>query len=328
LPRLLAWVERVPGLRTVVRQPFYVWTLWKRLEDTEVAHIFSASYSSFLIAPLPAWLIARLRGKKVLIHYHSGEARDHLSESAVARSLLRRADKLVVPSGYLADVFGEFDLAAAVVPNIVDPQQFRFRQRSLPLRPHLICTRGFHPYYAVDVVVRAFANIQQSFPGARLDLVGGGSTEQQVRDLVRDLRLEGVHFLGVVPRETIGHFYDAADIFINASWLDNMPVSVMEAFACGLPVVSTAPEGMRYLLDDGRTGLLSEPGDAHALAKNVARVLNDPALASRLISEGHKESQRYDWKSVRDQWLQVYGIATAAVKNEQEPLTFAGSPLK
>jgi glycosyltransferase involved in cell wall biosynthesis len=107
-----------------------------------------------------------------------------------------------------------------------------------------------------------------------------------------------------------------------------MPVSVMEAFACGLPVVSTAPEGMRYLLDDGRTGLLSEPGDAHALAKNVARVLNDPALASRLISEGHKESQRYDWKSVRDQWLQVYGIATAAVKNEQEPLTFAGSPLK
>ena len=91
-PKLLRWVEAIPGLRTILRQPFYVWDLWKGLKNTDVAHIFSASYWSFLIAPVPAWLVARLRGAKVLIHYHSGEARDHLQRFRSARPVLARVD--------------------------------------------------------------------------------------------------------------------------------------------------------------------------------------------------------------------------------------------
>jgi L-malate glycosyltransferase len=325
MPRWLGWVERIPGLRTLVREPFYLSALWRGLKGVEVAHIFSASYSSFLIAPAQAWLIARLRGKKTVVHYHSGEARDHLSKSAIARSVLRRADKLAVPSGYLVDVFREFGLVATAVPNIVDLQQFSFRRRS-SLRPHLVCTRGFHPYYAVDVVVRAFAEIRNSWPEARLDLVGGGPTEPQIRALVRELNLDGVTFSGVAPRDTIGQYYDAADIFVNASWLDNMPVSVMEAFACGTPVVSTSPEGMSYLVEHERTGLLSEPGDAHALAENVLRLLNDPTLASHLAQQAYEESRRFDWKIVREQWLQVYGVAASRDHTAaNEVFTAAGS---
>src|SRR6266567_128561 len=325
LPRWLACVEHVPALRTLVREPFYLWALWRGLKDVEVAHIFSASYSSFLVAPAQAWLIAHLRGKKALIHYHSGEARDHLSKSAIARSVLRRADQLVVPSGYLVGVFRRFGLAATAVPNIVDLQQFSFRRRS-PVRPHFVCTRGFHPYYAVDVVVRAFAEIRKSCAEARLDLVGGGPTEQQIRTLVGELNLDGVTFCGVAPRATIGQYYDAADIFINASWLDNMPVSVMEAFACGTPVVTTAPEGMSYLVEHERTGLLSPPGDAHALAENVLRLLNDPALASRLAQQAYEESRRFDWKIIREQWLAVYGLAASRNQTAStEVFTAAGS---
>ena len=82
LPSPLRWVEHVPFLRTLVRQPLYLLSLWRGLEDADIAHIFSASYWSFLVAPAPAWMIARLRGKKTLIHYHSGEARDHLRRSS------------------------------------------------------------------------------------------------------------------------------------------------------------------------------------------------------------------------------------------------------
>jgi L-malate glycosyltransferase len=304
-PPGLAWADRIPLLRTVIREPIYFLALWRGLKGADIAHIFSASYWSFLLAPAPAWLLARLRGVKTLINYRSGEARDHLRRFRTARPVLQRADRLVVPSGYLIDVFREFGLQAQVVPNIVDLSQFSFRERR-PLRPHLVCTRGFHPYYSLDVVVRAFAEVQQAFPQARLDLVGKGPSEGQIRNLVRELNLSGVNFAGVASREEIGRFYDRADIFINASWLDNMPVSILEAFASGTPVVSTAPESMRYLVEHGRTGLLSEVGDAKALAGSVIRLLKDRGLASRLASNAYGESQRYRWTAVRQQWLDIY----------------------
>jgi glycosyltransferase involved in cell wall biosynthesis len=304
-PRGLRWVDRIPLLRTILREPIYLWALWRGLKDADIAHIFSASYWSFIVAPTPAWMIARLRGKKTLIHYHSGEARDHLRRFRSAVPVLKKADRLVVPSGYLVDVFREFGLEGEAVPNIVDLSQFSFRVRD-PLRPHLVCTRGFHTYYSIDVVVRAFAEVRKAFADAQLDLVGGGPEEAAIRGLVKELKLPGVNFCGVASRQEIGRFYDRADIFINASRLDNMPVSILESFASGTPVVSTAPEGMRYLVDHERTGLLSEVGDPQALGKNVVRILHDSNLAARLAANAHEESLRYSWPIVRAQWLKVY----------------------
>jgi glycosyltransferase involved in cell wall biosynthesis len=313
----LGWVERIPFLRTIIREPLYLLKLWRDLEDVDIAHIFSASYSSFLLAPLPAWWIARLRGKRTLINYRSGECRDHLQRSGVARRVLKGTDRLIVPSGYLVEVMREFGMEAQIVPNIVDLSQFSFRLRS-PLRPHLVCTRGFHPYYGVDVVVRAFAEVQRSYPDAQLDLVGGGVLEQEIRGLVRQLNLSKVNFVGVASHRDIGRFYDRADIFVNASNLDNMPVSVLEAFASGTPVVTTAPEGMSYIVDHERTGLLSIPGDAAALAHNILRVLSDSDLATRLAQNARAESVRYHWESVREQWLKVYlSLAPHRRKPEQ-----------
>src|SRR5262249_4203098 len=113
---------------------------------------FSASYWSFLLAPTPALLVAKLRKRATILNYHSGEAWDHLRNWRTALPILRCADGLVVPSAYLADVFREFGLQAGVVPNAVDLDQFAYRPRK-PLKPSLLCTRGFHPYYSVDLVV-------------------------------------------------------------------------------------------------------------------------------------------------------------------------------
>lgn len=304
-PYGLRWADRVPFLRTIIREPLYLFSLWSRLQDVDVAHIFSASYSSFLLAPLPAWWMARSLGKKTLINYHSGECRDHLQKSGIACHVLKETDRIVVPSGYLVDVLREFELQAQVVPNVLDLSQFRFRLRT-PLRPHLVCTRGFHPYYGIDVLVRAFVQVQKCYPEARLDLVGGGAQEEEIRELVQRLNLCGVQFLGVSPHQEIAQFYERGDIFVNASNLDNMPLSVLEAFASGTPVVTTAPESMRYLVEHERTGLLSEPGDSSALAQNILRVLKDSQLAARLAENAFAESARYSWDSVRDRWLSVY----------------------
>jgi len=305
LPRVLAWAEGIPGVRTILREPIYFWSLWRGLKDADVAHIFSASYWSFLLAPAPAWFFAKLRGKKSIVNYRSGEARDHLQRFRSGSFVLSRVDKIVAPSGYLVDVFREFGLTAVVVPNLVDLSQFHYRERG-PLRPHLVCTRGFSNYYSVDVVVKAFAELKREYPEAQLDLVGGGPLERAVRKLVADLNLSGVNFAGVASRQEIGKYYDQADIFINASWLDNMPVSVIEAFASGTPVVTTSPECMPYLVEHERTGLLSPVGDERALAANVVRLLRDPPLAASLAQNAHHESQKYTWEAVREQWLNTY----------------------
>jgi L-malate glycosyltransferase len=299
------WAEQVRGLRTVLREPLYFRDVWRGLADVDVAHIFSASYWSFVLAPAPAWFVARLRGKKMLIHYHSGEARNHLRRFRSGRFVLSRADKIVVPSSYLVDVFREFNLQATVIPNLVDLSQFRYRERN-PLRPHLVCTRGFSAYYSVDIVVRAFAEVKKSYPDAILDLVGGGPLENEVRKLVADLHLSGVNFTGVASRQDIGKYYDRADIFINASWLDNMPVSIIEAFGAGTPVVTTSPECMPYIVDHERTGLLSTVGDQGELAANVVRLLRAPALAATLAKNAFEQSKKYRWEVVRDEWVKTY----------------------
>lgn len=304
-PRWLRWAERVPYLRTVVRTPLYLASLWRAIKDAEIVHIFSASYWSFLLAPSPALLVAKLRKKTTLINYHSGEARDHLRNWRTAVPILRRADRVVVPSRYLVDVFRESDLHAAVVPNTVDWEEFPYRLRQ-PLRPNLICSRGFYPYYRVDLVVRAFERVKKELPEAHLCLVGKGRTEGTIRALVHQLSLTDVEFAGPVAHREIGRFYGQSDIFINASWLDNMPISILEAFASGTPVVTTAPEGIRYLVEHERTGLLCTPGDWQALAENVLRLLRDPDLAERLACNAFEETSRYRWEVVRRQWLDIY----------------------
>ena len=305
LPSVLAWAEGIPGVRTILREPIYLWRLWRGLKDADVAHMFAAAYWSFLLAPAPASFLAKMRGARTVVNYHSGEARDHLQRFHSAKFILSRVDKIVVPSGYLVDVFRQFGLSAAAVPNIVDLSQFRYRERNL-LRPNLVCTRGFSKYYSVDVVVRAFAEVRKEYPEAKLDLVGNGPLEGDIRKLVADLKLTGVNFAGVASRQEIGKYYDQADIFINASWLDNMPLSVIEAFASGTPVVTTSPECMPYLVEHERTGLLSPVGNEKALAANVIRLLRDPVLADRLAQSARDEARKYIWEAVRDQWLNTY----------------------
>ncbi|MGB7669075.1 MAG: glycosyltransferase family 4 protein, partial [Candidatus Acidiferrales bacterium] len=100
--------------------------------------------------------------------------------------------------------------------------------------------------------------------------------------------------------------YEKADIFVNASRLDNMPVSILEAFACGTPVVTTGAGGIRFVVEHERTGLLCEPGEWQLIAEYILRLLREPELAHRLSANAREESKRYRWESVRGEWLATY----------------------
>jgi glycosyltransferase involved in cell wall biosynthesis len=304
-PRALTFAARVKYLRTIVTQLRYWPSLARELRRADVVHVFSASYSSFLLAPLPAVLVAKLYGKPVVMNYRSGQAPDHLARSAIARHTLRGVDANAVPSRFLRDILTTHGITADVIPNIVDADRFRFRPRE-PLRPRVLSTRNFEPLYNVPCTLRAFRLIQDRYPAATLTLVGAGAMDTALRQLTGELRLRHVTFAGRVPPDDIWRYYAEADIYLQTPDIDNMPSSVLEAFASGCPVVSTKAGGVPAILADDLHGLLVPCGDADAAGKAVIRLLEEPGLARRLADAARDTCATYQWSSVRERWIALY----------------------
>jgi glycosyltransferase involved in cell wall biosynthesis len=269
--------------------------------------VFSASYWSFLLAPTPAILIGKWLGKRVVVNYRSGEAEDHLTTwPKTSVPTLQRADAVATPSGYLVDVFARFGIQAESIANFVDPEAVQYRRRDV-LKPVFLSNRNFQSLYNVPCVLRAFATIQARLPDARLIVVGNGPEREHVHSVARELYLRNVEFVGFVKPTEMGRYYDEADVYLNASDIDNMPNSIIESFASGLPVVTTRAGGIPYVVEHERNGLLVDCGDHEALANAALRLLDDPALARRVIDEGLSDVQRlYTWEAVGEGWAALY----------------------
>jgi L-malate glycosyltransferase len=304
-PLPFRWLLSLKYVRTLVTELTYIPLLLRELARADVVHVFSASYASFLLAPLPAVLIGRAFGRPVILNYRSGEAPDHLQRSSIARRTLARVNSNIVPSSFLVDVFHEFGVRARVIPNLVDLDRFRFKARG-PLRPRLVSTRNFDTLYNVACTIRAFRLVQDRWPDASLTLVGGGPQDGMLRQLVARLELKNVVFVGQVRPDEIAGYYTANDIYIQSPNIDNMPTSVIEAYASGLPVVSTAAGGVPAILTSGEEGLLAPLDDHEALAAHVLRLLDDSALGQRLAGAAYARCRACTWPSVRGQWLAAY----------------------
>jgi glycosyltransferase involved in cell wall biosynthesis len=210
-------------------------------------------------------------------------------------------------------VFAEHGLQARVIPNNVDLGHFKYRARE-PIRPRIVSTRNFEAHYDVATTLRAFALVQRRHPDAELTLVGGGSMEGGLKQLAADLRLANVTFVGRVSPEEIWKYYAAADIYLQTPVVDNMPLSVLEAFASGLPVVSTRVGGVPAMLKDGVHGLLAPPRDHEAVARQVIRLLEEPGLGLSLAEAAHRTCGAYTWEAVGPQWLSLYRDLTRPSK--------------
>ncbi|MEJ7699129.1 MAG: glycosyltransferase family 4 protein [Pyrinomonadaceae bacterium] len=305
-PPFFPRLQKIKYVRTVLTLIKYISDLLIKIPRYDVIHIFSASYYSFLLAPTPAVLIAGLFGKKTILNYHSGEAADHLKtwrRSAIPT--IRLFDAVVAPSGYLVDVFADFGLKSQAIFNFVNSNHYRFRERK-PLQPVFLSNRNFEALYNVACILRAFARIQKNIPEARMFVVGEGSEKAWLHQLAEELNLRNVEFLGAVSPEKMPEIYDRSDIYLNSPNIDNMPNSIIEAFSCGLPVVSTNAGGIPYIVENEKTGLLVELNDHEALAQAAIRILESNELAQKIIAEARRECVKYTWENVRGKWLKIY----------------------
>jgi glycosyltransferase involved in cell wall biosynthesis len=306
LPGALGGLQDVKYVRTVVTTLFFVTLLFWRVWRYDVVHLFSASYLSFLMAQTPAILVARFYRTSVILNYHSGEAADHLARwRYTAIPVMRLCRRIVVPSAYLVEVFSHFGLRAKAIFNIVDAPLFRFRLRRT-LRPAFLANRNFEAHYAVATVLRAFAIVQRARPEASLVVAGDGSQRAELEALARQLELRHTIFTGAVAAERMPELYDAADIYLNGSEIDNMPLSILEAYAAGTPVVTTDAGGIPYILRHEETGLLVPVGDAEAMARAALRLLDDDLLAARLAQNAQRECAKYTAERTGREWVKLY----------------------
>jgi glycosyltransferase involved in cell wall biosynthesis len=306
-----AWAGRVRGLRALVRLLPYLGRLWSAMREADLVHLMANSGWSWFLFAVPAALVARLRAVPLVINYRGGEAETFLARSAWAvRPVVRRAAVLVVPSTFLKAVFERHAMAATIVPNIVDLSRFRPAAAVGTDDVHLIVARNLEPIYDNATAIRAFALVARELPAARLTIAGEGPERAALIDLAEALGVaRRVRFCGCLPNTEMAALYASASVSLNPSLADNMPISVLEALASGVPVVSTNVGGVPHLVEHEATALLVPPRDPAAMAQAVLRLLREPPLRARLRAAGLELARRFEWSAVRPQWLAVYEAA-------------------
>jgi glycosyltransferase involved in cell wall biosynthesis len=305
LPRLLQPLRRVPYVRTLTNFLAYLTGLVRKVPGHDIVHVFTAAYTSFLFWTVPAALLARLLGKKLIINYRDGQAEDHLKHWRTAMPTLRLAHVIVAPSGFLVDVFGRFGIRARCIFNVIDRSRFRYRPRR-ELRPVFLHNRILEPLYNIECTLRAFSEIQERYPDAQLTIAHDGPSRGSLEQYARDLGLRNTRFIGRVPHEGIAALYDSVDIYLTSPDFDCMPGSILECFSSGLPVVATNAGGIPYIAENERTALLVPRGDSHAMAEAVFRLMRDPDLVERLTANAREAVLRYDGTAVCAAWCELY----------------------
>ncbi len=308
-PRLPSALSR-KYLRTLITLALYLLRLSASIGRVDVLHIFTPGYLAFYLAPAPALLVARLFGKPAILNYHDGRAGNHLAAWPLARRLMRLATTIVVPSDHLVDVFGRFGLAATRIHNVGETQPLPCRDRVRP-RPVFLHNRGLASEYNPACTLRAFSIVQQRYPDARLTIAHDGPLRPALEDLAQSLGLRQTQFVGSVSRGYMAALYDSADIYVMSPNADNMPLSLLECFAAGLPVVSSDAGGIPNMVQDQVNGLLFAVNDHQAMAACALRLLEEPGLAARLAANARARCARYAWSEIGPQWLAVYFSAAA-----------------
>ena len=307
------WISKVPVVRAFFRLIPYLLALWRETGRSDVMHLMANSGWSWHLFAAPAIWIGHLRGKPVIVNYRGGEAEQFLARSErIVRASMRHAAALIVPSGFLKAVFERFGMPATIVPNIIDIRRFNNPDPHRAARRHLLVARNLEPIYDNETAIRAFAIVHQHYPDATLTIAGSGPLAETLKTLAGVLGVtSAVTFSGRLDREAMAEAYRRADFALNPSLVDNMPNSVLEALASGIPVVSTCVGGVPFIVEHEKTALLVPPKAPEAMAAAILRLMQNPGLAAELVDNGRDEVSKYTWERVWPLLDHVYAEATS-----------------
>lgn len=282
-----------------------LWAVFQYRNKADYILIDTFSTTNFYYA-LATSQLARIFHKKYISILHGGNLPERLDKSPLlSQMIFRHAYANVAPSGYLQYEFAQRGYTTVFIPNVLNAEDYLFTQRKT-LQPRLLWVRAFAHLYHPGMAIRVLQALKETYPQAVLCMVGpdkGDGSFQDTQKLAEALNLkDSVIFTGVLPKEQWHALSLDYDVFINTTTIDNTPVSVMEAMALGLPVVSTRVGGLPYLLSDGEDGLLVDSGDVKAMTQAIHKLITYPELRHTITTNARKKVESFDWRVVREKW--------------------------
>lgn len=289
----------------VARMWDMVWTIISA-KDVDFVLIDTYSTKAFWFAFISSQ-IARFRKIKYIPILHGGNLPKRLQQNPILSNLIfKNAYKNVAPSAYLKH---EFDSAGfnniTFIPNSIELSQYIFKERTT-IKPKLLWVRAFATIYNPEMAIQVLFEVKKKYPSASLTMVGpdkDGSLRQS-QTLAEKLGIE-VTFSGKLSKKEWIQLSEEFDIFINTTNFDNTPVSVIEAMALGLPIVSTNVGGIPYLLEDKRTALLVNKEAIKEMAKAIDNTIENVLDTQKRIARARQLSEEWSWSNVKQLWKTI-----------------------
>lgn len=303
-------LQRLPRLSDMVR------VVWKFRRQYEVAHVDVFSGAAFIWAEVVCWVLRRLH-KPYILTLRGGNLVSFAKRwPHRLRRLLNGAAQVTTPSLFLKENLGSYYADVKLLPNALDIRRYEFHLRKEP-QPRLVWLRAFHGIYNPSLAPRVVHELIGEFPAISMTMIGrdkGDGSLRLTQRVARELGVSGgIAFQGGISKDDVPTWLNKGDIFLNTTNVDNTPVSVIEAMAVGMCIVTTNVGGLPYLLKHEYNALLVPPDDPEAMAGAVRRILTDPALAEQLSRHARETAAAFDWSKVLPQWVALFqGVAMQA----------------
>ena len=225
----------------------------------------------------------------------------------MAKAIFSNSYKNVSPSNYLKSEFDKRGFSATYIPNVIEIKNYKFLERGIST-PRLLYVRAFAGIYNPEMAIKVLNELSKTYTDASLCMIGPVKDEsfERCKALVKRLNLEDkVEFTGKLSKSAWHKKAEEFNIFVNTTNIDNTPVSVMEAKALGLPVVSTNVGGVPYLINNNETGLLVDKGNVEQMVSAINKLIADNGLKSHLVKNARNQVEEFDWEVVRYQWKKL-----------------------
>lgn len=284
-----------------------LWSIVKYRHRTEFVLIDTYSTANFYYAVLSGALANIFRIKYIPV-LHGGNLPERLKRNPLLSKLLfTNAYMNVAPSHYLLTTFKRSGYKTVYIPNNIEIKRYPFKLRRR-IEPKLLYVRAFSSIYNPNMALIVLEKLLHLYPDASLCMVGPDrdGTLASTKELCHTMGLDDrVTFTGKLSKEEWWKLSESYDVFINTSNFDNTPVSVMEAMALGLPVVSTNVGGIPYFVEENKNALLVDADDAEAMAEKISLLVENPEKAVALAENARKKVESFDWKNVQSKWFEL-----------------------
>ena len=278
----------------------------KKSRKTDYVLIDTYSTQNFYYAYLSSQLCRILKLKYIPI-LHGGNLPTRLkSNPRLSKVIFNNAYKNVSPSLYIKSEFEKEGYRNIIcIPNTINITNYLFKERNHK-SVNLLWVRSFSKIYNPLLAIQLLKALQNDGFKASLCMVGpeGDGALEEVQNLAETLQVE-VTFTGKLTKEEWIRLSEDYNIFINTTNFDNMPVSVIEAMALGLPIISTNVGGMPFLIENGHDGILVNPNNVDAFVESVNWILSHPNETKKIVINARHKVEQFDWERVKNEWISL-----------------------